>query len=75
MCVQHTSAPIFEDAEAWACPLPAVSRTPPPRPKDQLILYFAVSCPSSVPDQSTHLHTKLSLHWASLHHHVYCTPT
>jgi hypothetical protein len=41
------------------------------RPKDRLILYFTASCLSSVPDRSTRLHIELSLHWASLHHHVY----
>jgi hypothetical protein len=41
------------------------------RPKDRLILYFTASCLSSIADRSTRLHIKLSLHWASLHHHVY----
>jgi hypothetical protein len=41
------------------------------RLKDRLILYFTASCPSSVADRYTRLHIKLSLHWASLHHHVY----
>jgi hypothetical protein len=41
------------------------------RPKDRLILYFTASCLSCVPDRSTRLHIKLSLHWAWLHHHVY----
>jgi hypothetical protein len=36
------------------------------RPKDRLILYFTASRLSSVPDRSTRLHIKLSLHWASL---------
>jgi hypothetical protein len=44
------------------------------RLKDRLILYFFASCLSSVPDRSTRLHIKLSLYWASLHHHV-CAPT
>jgi len=39
------------------------------RPKVRLILYFTASCLPSVPDRSTRLHIKLSLHWASLHHH------
>ena len=39
-------------------------------PKDRLILYFATSSLSSVPDRSTRLHIKLSLHWALLHDHV-----
>jgi hypothetical protein len=38
------------------------------RPKYRLILYFAASCLPSVPDRSTRLHIKLSLHWAWLHH-------
>jgi hypothetical protein len=38
------------------------------RLKDRLILYFAASCLSFVPDRSTRLHIKLSLHWALLHH-------
>ncbi len=41
------------------------------RPKDRLILYFIASCLPSVPDRSTRLHIKLSLHWASLHHYVH----
>jgi len=38
------------------------------RPKDRLILYSTASCLPSIPDRSTRLHIKLSLHWASLHH-------
>jgi hypothetical protein len=41
------------------------------RLKDRLILYFSASCLSSVPDRSTRLHIKPSLHWAWLHHPVY----
>lgn len=41
------------------------------RPKDRLILYFPASCLSSVPIDPLACTSKLSLHWASLHHHIY----
>ena len=42
--IQHTSAPIFKDTDAQACPLPAVSRTPPPPLSPQGPAHLLLCC-------------------------------
>jgi hypothetical protein len=45
------------------------------RPRGASSPYYPPASSSDAPSLLTPLHTKLSLHWASLHHHVYCAPT